>query len=322
MRTLGRKLTIALALALATLATAAPAWAQAARAGVVSTLRGTATVARVSLPEPEPLKFRDSVFVRDRITTGDDSLVRMMLGGRAMVTLRERTAVTLTEAPAAATINVPSGRVMIGVARSLMKPGEKVEVVTPNLVAAIRGTAIVVEVTTVAAGVRSTVTVLHGLIDVTRYDAGAAVTVGPPVPVADLQQVIVTSDEPVPAPRTLTPETAHALSDGFSVMPARAQHAVSATDAMVEQSLQDATNLLSLTTGDSAPGSQRLQAGGAGPVVIGTVAGVGGAVSGVGGAVGGTLGGVGGAVGGVGGALGGVGGGTVQVPPIVPHLLR
>ena len=75
---------------------------EAPKAGVVTTLQGTASVAR-STQEPRPLKFKDDVFVQDRITTGDDSIVRILLGGKAVVTVRERSVLTISETPTTAT---------------------------------------------------------------------------------------------------------------------------------------------------------------------------------------------------------------------------
>ena len=46
---------------------------QASKAGVVTTLEGNVTVARTALPQPAPLKFKDDVFVNDKVTTGDRS---------------------------------------------------------------------------------------------------------------------------------------------------------------------------------------------------------------------------------------------------------
>ena len=66
------------------------AFGQAPRAGVVTTLEGNVTVNRVATPQPQPLKFRDDVFVNDKVTTGDRALARMLLGGKAVVTVRER----------------------------------------------------------------------------------------------------------------------------------------------------------------------------------------------------------------------------------------
>src|SRR5712664_481223 len=59
-------------------------------AGVVTTLQGTATVTRVSTAQPGPqilpLKFKDPVQYQDRVETGDQSLARILLGGKAVVT--------------------------------------------------------------------------------------------------------------------------------------------------------------------------------------------------------------------------------------------
>ena len=73
----------------------APAPAQVVKAGIVTTLRGTATVAR-GTADQAPLRFRDDVYVEDRITTGDESLARILLGGKAVVTVRERSQLKIT----------------------------------------------------------------------------------------------------------------------------------------------------------------------------------------------------------------------------------
>ena len=43
--------------------------ARQARVGVVTNVEGMATVARVALPQPQPLRFKDDVFLKDRITS-------------------------------------------------------------------------------------------------------------------------------------------------------------------------------------------------------------------------------------------------------------
>jgi hypothetical protein len=88
------------------LATAAPAPAQE-KVGVVTTAIGPVSVARASLP-PEPLKFKDDVFVHDRVTTGEDAITRILLGGKVIVTARERSTLTITEVPGLSTINLTS----------------------------------------------------------------------------------------------------------------------------------------------------------------------------------------------------------------------
>src|SRR5207245_3080324 len=186
-----------LASAIVTPATASFATAQE-RAGVVTTLEGKVTVVRASSPELTPLKFRDAIFVRDRIATGKESFARILLGGKAVVTIREFSAVTITEVPGVATVAVGSGRVAAAVARERMRPGDLVEVRTPNAVAGIRGTVIVAEVFDAQ---RSVITVLKGVIDVTRLDAGRAA--GPAAILNALQQVPITGGHTVPTPQAI-----------------------------------------------------------------------------------------------------------------------
>jgi FecR-like protein len=124
------------------------AWAQAApEVGVVTTIQGQATVARTASTAPLPLKFRDSIFEKDRINTGERSIVKVLMGGRAIVTVRELSVLTITEEVGRTVVNLESGKIAVGVAKQRMKPGETLEVHTPNAVAAVRGTVFVVEVT-------------------------------------------------------------------------------------------------------------------------------------------------------------------------------
>src|SRR2546428_11736395 len=145
---------LTLALVSLVLVTPAAAFAQLTKAGVVTTVRGTATVSRTSLLQPLLLKFTADVFVQDRVITGDDSVARILLGGKAIVTVRERSSLTITEVPGVSTVNVGVGRAAIAVAKERMKPGETIEIRTPNAVASIRGTIVIGEVdqTTAQAG--------------------------------------------------------------------------------------------------------------------------------------------------------------------------
>src|SRR3989449_6579452 len=119
--------------------------AQATKAGVVTTLEGNVTAARTTAAQPVPLKFKDDVFVNDRVVTGDRSLARLLLGGKAVVTVRERSALTITEVPGRSTIDLDSGKVAVAVATDKMRPGDQIEVRTPNAVAAVPGTAFAAE---------------------------------------------------------------------------------------------------------------------------------------------------------------------------------
>src|SRR5207244_11885408 len=74
-------------------------WAQAPELGVVTTLQGQASVARASGPGALPLKFKDAVFDRNRVQQGDESIVKVLMGGKAIVTIRELSVLTITETP-------------------------------------------------------------------------------------------------------------------------------------------------------------------------------------------------------------------------------
>ncbi len=134
-----------LALILVAVLTPVPAFAQQA-AGVVTTLDGQATVARATLPVPATLKFRDDVLLRDRITTGQQSLVKMLMGGKALVTMRESSVLTIVEEVGKSTLALDNGKVAYSVLRQNMLPNEVHEIRTPNAIASVRGTILVVEV--------------------------------------------------------------------------------------------------------------------------------------------------------------------------------
>ncbi len=109
-----------------------------AKAGIVTTLEGTATATRSIAPRPVLLKTKDDVLLRDRIETAERSFARVLLGGKAVVTIRERSAVTITEAPGLATIDIDSGKMGLAVARERMQPGELIEIRTPTAIVGVR----------------------------------------------------------------------------------------------------------------------------------------------------------------------------------------
>lgn len=195
------------------------ALAQEPKAGVVTTLQGAATVARVAVPQELPLKFKDDVFYKDRISTKEQSIIRVLLGGKALITVRELSVLTITEEPGRAIVDLEAGKVALAVARQRMRPGESVEVRTPNAIAAVRGTVMVVEVlqatAQVGAGAAAVVTNVHCIRGECRYahrgthvperilpagQTGSVVRtdVRPPVPSPPLAQIIqgLKSDPP------------------------------------------------------------------------------------------------------------------------------
>ena len=228
-RTLG---TLSLALSVAI---TAPAWGQE-RVGVVTTVIGPVTVTRASLPGA-PLKFKDDILLRDRVTTGDNAMTRILMGGKVVVTARERSTLTITEVPGLSTIDLTSGRIAVAVDKTRMKSGERVDVRTPNAIAGVRGTVLIVE----AQRHMSSVTVLSGLVDVVRLDPATGHAVGPVTPVGSQQAVTVRNNVLPPRAQTITPSRAQQLSEQFTP-PMRT---VKATSVMpVEDEVARATMLL------------------------------------------------------------------------------
>lgn len=153
----------------------APVLAQGPPAGVVTTVEGQATLTRAAQAQPVPVRFKDSVYALDRIATRQDSVVRVLLGGRALITVRELSVLTITDETGRAVVTLAQGGVHLGVARSRLRPGESVETPTPNAVAAVRGSALVdvsllgtgpqTEFIALEASVPITVAPLHPLLD-------------------------------------------------------------------------------------------------------------------------------------------------------------
>ena len=164
-------------------------------AGVVTTVNGDATLLRaVAAAQPVSLRMRDEIFVRDRIQTRERSLVRVLLGGKALITVRELSVLTVTEEAGRVTVDLQSGKVGVAVVKARMRPGEIIEIRSPNATAAVRGTVFVVEVDPMQPGqagsapaTTTRVHLFHGALDVSaRLDPAQ-----PTVRLAELQSVVV-----------------------------------------------------------------------------------------------------------------------------------
>jgi hypothetical protein len=83
-------------------------------ARVVTTLNGEATVTHATVPQPVALRVREDVFVRDQIRTEQRSLVRALLGGKAL-TVRELSVPTVMEEAGRVTVNLESGKIGVAV---------------------------------------------------------------------------------------------------------------------------------------------------------------------------------------------------------------
>src|SRR5207249_2294149 len=245
------------------------AWSQGERVGVVTTLEGNVTARRAVLPQPVPLKFKDDVFFRDTITTGDQSLARVLLGGKSIVTIRERSVVTITESPGRSFISLESGKIGLAVAHERMAPGESVDVRTPNAVVGVRGTVIVAEVlrTTAQIGAvgavpTSNIYFLRGFGEGFVVDPQTGRPLGPPVKLNPLEAYKVVGStariDPIP-PSQIGQITAGLQGRGV-------QHKEGANQEQVKGQIAQATNaVLGALLGGSGGGAL---VGGGWPVII------------------------------------------------------
>jgi hypothetical protein len=188
-----RRWSLALLALLAAAAAPAPAAAQATHSmGVVTSLSGEATVARTPTPQPLPLRFKDDIFARDRISTAAKSILRVLLGGKSLVTVRELSVLSVIDEADRATVDVNTGKIAMGVVRQRMRPGEAVNIRTHNVIVAVRGTVVVVD--SAPAQRRTSIYALRDAVDVfLRNIAGA-----PPIQLVAPQMLTVIDNTPGP----------------------------------------------------------------------------------------------------------------------------
>ncbi len=150
-----------------------PAWGQEVRGvGVVTALTGQADLKRPQVPQAL-LKVRDNLFVRDVVDTHEQALARILLMGKSSVTVRELSRFEIREetrpdGTQRALIDLAAGKIRVMVARGLMKPGDEVQIRTPNAIAAVRGSDGIIEATTLPDGrPQTSVLVASGAFEVT-----------------------------------------------------------------------------------------------------------------------------------------------------------
>jgi hypothetical protein len=101
--------------------------------GVVTALQGTARLTRPTAPVPVDLRFKDGLAIRDVVDTAEQSLVRILFGGKSTVTVKELSRLKVREErlPTGATLSVhelSSGSILVNVARQLLRPGDEVQI--------------------------------------------------------------------------------------------------------------------------------------------------------------------------------------------------
>ena len=247
----------AIALALLTLGIVAPLAAQSP-AGEVSRVEGTAAVARTATPDGSPLKVKDNVFVRDLVTTGQQSKAQLLLARKATVTMREQSALRITEVPGVSTVEITDGTLKLAVIKDRMKVGERIDVRTPNAITAIRGTTIVTELTKTPAGPVTRLTVLDGFVDITPLDPATGAPLGPPVRVNNLQQTTVTGAGAPTPPQPVNRTDAIRLDATFAFKLSPTTASDDVLKRQLEQAASDAAKLQGAGgklpgTGDGTP---------------------------------------------------------------------
>ncbi|MBI2156459.1 MAG: FecR domain-containing protein [Candidatus Rokubacteria bacterium] len=318
------------------LATALPAAAdeparpaEPPRAGLVTAIQGNATVSRRTLASPAFLKFQDPIFLRDRIATMDEALVRLLVGEKAVVTIRERSVVVITEIPGVSTVDVGSGKVAVAVAREKLQSGELVEIRTPNAIAGVRGTVVLAEVSPPGAGpTRSTFTVLSGSVHIVHFDPVSKRPLAPPVALGANQRLAVagaTAPKTPPKPQTISPAAASQAGRDFRMTTGNAPVPLGGAILQQEVAKVAPRAAAGVTAGPGAATASKAVSGAAGPAAavtgVGAAAGAavaggtaGGAASGVATGLGVTPGGTAG--GAVGGATSKTTGGVVVSPGV------
>jgi len=229
---------------------------QVEKAGVVTTLEGNVTARRVALPDPVSLKFKDDVFLQDTVTTGDKSLARMLLGGKAVVTVRERSVLKITEVPGRSTIELETGKFALAVAREKMRPGEEIQIRTPNAIAGVRGTVVITEVnrqTAQVGGAAAVLTrfyVLRGTITAQPLDIGTRQPLGIPLNIGTMQ-AYSGAGTATPSVAPVPPEQVGQITSGLQ--PRGPKGGSDAGQEQVKaQAIQTAVTLLGTLTGTGA----------------------------------------------------------------------
>jgi FecR-like protein len=196
---------------------AMPVGADEPKAGEVRRVEGTALVERSALPQPAALKTKSEVLYRDLLSTGEQSKAEMLMGGKAIVTMRELSKLRVTDAPPVSTVDLSDGRMKLALRKTNpLKPGERIDIRTPNAVTAVRGTTVVLEVLQTTTGAMTILTVLEGFVDMTPLDPATGRPSGPPVRVNDLEQTTVIGSGQAGAPVKIPQADAERLDKTFA----------------------------------------------------------------------------------------------------------
>ena len=124
-----------------------PAAAEVQTIAVVAFAAGRATIERATALERRPLLFKDEVMLGDRITTSEQSTLRLLLAPKIVVTVGEGSELTITKtAGTLGTIQLRSGIIGVAVSNERLGTSELLEIRTPNLTAVLGAGVSLVEV--------------------------------------------------------------------------------------------------------------------------------------------------------------------------------
>jgi len=117
--------------------------------GIVTGIRGEATVRHEAKPQPQTVKFKDEVFWLDTLNTGAESGLRLFILETSVITLKEQSQLQLREEAATAmqpkkksVINLLSGAARAVVEKDALKDTDY-EIRTSRAIAGIRGSDVV-----------------------------------------------------------------------------------------------------------------------------------------------------------------------------------
>ena len=215
--------------------------------GVVTAVQGTARLTRPATPTPVALRFTDGLAIRDVVDTAEQSLVRILFGGKSTVTVKELSRLEVREEPlpSGGTLSVhelSAGSILVNVARQLLRPGDEVQIRTPNAVAAVRGTTISADCNAVLH--RCIFTVLAGSASITPL-GGRTVPLAPNIALT-VRGTQTTGIQAEP-PQTISPEQASQLMQQYDIKPA--VMAAAGQQQTGEVQLRTATQLVSAVVG-------------------------------------------------------------------------
>ena len=131
---------------------------------VVSTLSGDVSVIRAG--SSIPLKFKAEAFPGDIIKTADQSVVRLLLREKALMTVQHRSVLTLGEEQGSLTVALETGQIGVSVADRRLRPGEALQIETPNVRAALGRGNVIVNTGKISGGIRTIVYVVDGSVEV------------------------------------------------------------------------------------------------------------------------------------------------------------